>query len=42
MGARVVRGYDWDWGNQDGNSFVHENSVFLIMFIQEEKEKLGK
>ena len=20
-GARVVRGPDWDWGNQDGNEF---------------------
>ena len=22
-GARVVRGPDWDWGNQDGMLFIH-------------------
>ena len=27
-GARVVRGPDWDWGNQDGN--IVENSGNVI------------
>lgn len=22
IGAKVVRGYDWDWGNQDGGEGI--------------------
>jgi hypothetical protein len=30
-GARVMRGYDWDWGNQDGK----EELIVIEMLMNE-------
>lgn len=31
IGAKVVRGPDWDWGNQDGGDGMHGFFQLLLM-----------
>ena len=41
-GARVVRGVDWQWDDQDGICYIYVMVLFNSLFVQVVRVKKGK